>query len=278
MDNESFLPLLQGFAGGAISSGLFKAPIQTLQDWWYVNYGYELNSQANLLRAKQEANIEAYKTEILKEVSKINSENIKEPELKILGPSLEASKYYVEEEPLRIMFARLIAASMDKSKDNRIHSSFVEIIKQLTSLDAENLLKIHETDNKDSVCEIHINFSDGTHKTIFTNVYLGNKNELNQTKIGASLDNLRRLGLINISYNHFFSDKAKYEAFYKTPEFYHAKEIITKTNNEYDDIRTISGSKNQNIGTDFLKLSGPEVAKGLIEISPFGLNFCSTCL
>ena len=50
-----------------------------------------------MLRAKQHANIEAYKNQLLKEASSINPENLKEPELKILGPALEASKYYIDE-------------------------------------------------------------------------------------------------------------------------------------------------------------------------------------
>ena len=59
--------------------------------------------------------------------------------MSILGPALEASKFYIEEEDIREIFASLLAASFDSSKSSLLHHSFVEIIKQLSPLDARNL-------------------------------------------------------------------------------------------------------------------------------------------
>ncbi len=42
---QEFLPVISGFLGGATSAGLFAGPIQTLQDWWYVNYGHNISDQ-----------------------------------------------------------------------------------------------------------------------------------------------------------------------------------------------------------------------------------------
>lgn len=136
---KDLLPIISGILGGATTLGVFSGPIQTLQDWWYVKFGYKASDQAALLKAKQEANVEKLKRDMLNEVDQIPIENIQEPKLKILGPVLDASRYYIEEEELRMMFAKIIASSLNNRKNNIIHSSFVEIIKQLDVLDAKLL-------------------------------------------------------------------------------------------------------------------------------------------
>ena len=92
---------------------MFAGPIQTLQDWWYINYGHNVSNQAALLRAKNEIDVENLRNSTLQEVATIPPENIQEPPLKILGPALEASKYYIEEEELRSMFAKILSSSFD---------------------------------------------------------------------------------------------------------------------------------------------------------------------
>ena len=57
---------------------------------------------------------------------------------------MEASKYYFEEKELREMFSKLIVCSLNSSKSNMVHPSFIEIIKQLSSTDAILLKKISE--------------------------------------------------------------------------------------------------------------------------------------
>ena len=118
---------------------MFAGPIQTLQDWWYINYGHDVSNQAALLRAKNEIDVEKLKISALQQVATIPPENIQEPSLKILGPALEASKYYIEEEELRSMFAKILSGSLDNRKNKILHPSFVEIIKQLDATDAHIL-------------------------------------------------------------------------------------------------------------------------------------------
>jgi len=113
-------------------------PIKTLNDIWYLAFG-RLQLFSDQKRAKHEAFLESYKNELVQEISAIPEENLIEPPLSIVGPALEASQYYIEEDSLRSMFAKLVAASMDSSKSNYAHHSFVEIIKNLSSLDAQNM-------------------------------------------------------------------------------------------------------------------------------------------
>ena len=66
--------------------------------------------------AKNEIDVENLRNSTLQEVATIPPENIQEPPLKILGPALEASKYYIEEEELRSMFAKILSSSFDNRK------------------------------------------------------------------------------------------------------------------------------------------------------------------
>ena len=280
MDPSSFFPIISGMLGGAASVGLFKGPIQTVEDWWYINFGYTTSEKAGMLRAKQMANIDAYKTSLLKEASKIDPTNLKEPELKILGPALEASKYYIEDESLRTMFSKLIASSMDSSKEDIIHSSYVEIIKQLTPLDAENLLSIHKNGNEDIICSLKILYSSGGYKIGYSNLYLGNPNNSKQTLIGPSLDILDRLGLCDITYQEKLNRDGAYDVFQQTNSYELLCQEIESLNTQYNQVRDVARTNphaNFN-ANDIPTLSGPEIQEGLIRITPFGKNFCATCL
>ena len=82
-------------------------------------------------------NFEDYVSKIQNKTQEIPEEFLQEPKLNIVGPALEASKYYIDSEILREMFANLISSSVDSRKSSKTHPSFVEIIKQLSSLDAK---------------------------------------------------------------------------------------------------------------------------------------------
>ena len=279
MDPSSFFPILSGMLGGAASAGVFKGPIQTLEDWWYVNFGHATNERAEMLRAKQSANIEAYKNQLLKEASSINPKNLKEPELKILGPALEASKYYIDDESLREMFAKLIASSMDKTKKFTVHSSFVEIIKQMEPLDAENLLAIHLNEDIYEIAKLNIMFETGGYKEYQSPLFLGNKNQKNQKLQASSLANLNRLGLVEITFSEWKNNKKVYDIFKDTLEYSDCLKEIENNNNQVNsilqktDIPEMMKQQYQN-----MIMSEPKIAHGLVKMTPFGKNFCATCL
>ncbi|WP_267814141.1 Abi-alpha family protein [Staphylococcus aureus] len=49
-------------------------------------------------------------------MSSVPENNLQEPQFSLLGPALEASKFYISEKTLSNMFAKLIASSMDDRK------------------------------------------------------------------------------------------------------------------------------------------------------------------
>ena len=211
-DFKDFLPIISGAIGGATASGVLNGPIQTLEDWWYVKFGYKASNQAALLKAKQEANVEKLKRDILNEVDQIPIENFQEPRLKILGPALDASRYYIEEEELRMMFAKIIASSLDNRKNNIVHSSFVEIIKQLDVLDAKLLSYFKKNhygpQTSIPVMKVETDLHYGK-VTILQLVYLSQEFE-NFQQNAISLTNLERLGIITFKKDRFITDDSVY--------------------------------------------------------------------
>lgn len=249
---QPFLPLVTGFLGGATSAGVFAGPIQTLQDWWYINYGHDVSNQAALLRAKNEIDVENLRNSTLQEVATIPPENIQEPPLKILGPALEASKYYIEEEELRSMFAKILASSFDDRKNSIIHPSFVEIIKQLDVTDARILQFLKGQDpsigSPIPIMKAVIR-SDRGFKIIFPIIYFINGTE-GIDELSSSLTNLERLGLLKID-----------------------NDIYSATDSDYDFIRN-------NFIVQQVLQNYPEISleKMSFSITPLGQNFLEVCL
>ena len=275
MNIESFMPIIQGFLGGAVSAGVFKGPITSLEDWWYVNYGHDINKTASLLRAKNEADVEKFKEDILKEASAVKPENISEPKINILGPALEASKYYIDEEKMRKMFAKLIASSMDKSKEFFARSSFVEIIKQLTPIDAMNLKNLHDNGGEDIICKIIFRAVNAYH-THSSHVIFNNDDILQHRVTESSLDNLTRVGLIEIDYSRQLANTyaiQKYNSI-KDIAFYQSALIEMETVNSQ-----IRNTKDVNI---LREMGGSEyrieTVNGAYKLTSFGRDFCATCL
>ena len=176
---------------------------------------YLIFSPIKKWRASAEANVEKYKVEIANELNKIDPEKRTDPKLSVAGPALEASKFYIEEDELRRMFAKLIAASANTDYKDGAIPSFVEVIKQMSSFDAKNLKELKEIEvNKPQVAaKIKLLNSDtGTSTTLLEDyIPLAGFNGKNFNDYAVSLDNLQRLGLIKIQYDASLANKQFYE-------------------------------------------------------------------
>ena len=74
---------------------------------------------------------------INKRFEKIPEDQRKSPDLEVAVPLMQALTYTAQNETLREMYLNLLANAMDSSKDKKVHPSFVELIKQMNSLDAK---------------------------------------------------------------------------------------------------------------------------------------------
>lgn len=215
-----------------------------------------INFPTEKYRLRQEKNLVAYSKSLEAEISKIPENNLIDPPLNIVGPALEASKYYIEDEPIRNMFAKLIASSMNSETTSNTHPSFIEMIKQMTPLDAQNLSLIGDDDNDIPVANVLIRASiDGVELPIIRNFFLSNEHCIDHELNDASLINLERLGLIELNYQTHFKNNDLYEPF-KNTELY---------------LKIIEFSKEKG----YKKVS---LQKGRAKLTTFGKQFFTVCI
>lgn len=251
MDFSDIIPIISGAVGGAATTGVFKGPLQTLDDWWYINFGHKTSEKADMLRAKKEADLENYKELIIKELTPISPTNVQSPQLSILGPALEASSYYIGDEELRKMFAKLIGATFDKTKNSIAHVSFVEIIKQLSPHDARLLKTFKSNKFYPAIAVVsilnYLNNGEHSFKIIKDIVFVSEENiDINLNEF--SISNLIRLGILSNNLNETFPNTL-------TPIAYEIYEKNFLSDN-----------------------SSIKLKQGMLQVTPFGQNLLRTCL
>ncbi|WP_209332853.1 DUF4393 domain-containing protein [Lunatimonas salinarum] len=141
---------------------------------------------------------------VKKRFEKIPEERRKSPSPEIAVPLMQALSYTAQNETLREMYLNLLANSMDTSKDKDVHPSFVEIIKQMNSLDAKVFDKLSMETGYIKVINPHIsikgqgkNFIDATPEW-----FIGWKIHGHDIfEISSSLIRLSKFGLIELMYD-----------------------------------------------------------------------------
>ena len=142
-----------------------------------------------------ENNFKQYLAEISNAVESVPEEKLVEPKLDIVGPAIEASKYYISNEEIRNMFVKLIGSSINLDTTNQVHHSFVEIIKQLSPLDASNLRVLSKSDQYPMSSYKVIVGDDNSFRILRPILWLYAESNKNIDLNAVSITNLVRLGL-----------------------------------------------------------------------------------
>lgn len=240
-----------------------------------INRSIELEYHKQKQEVSHCSDFEQYLSEISKAVKSIPNEKLCEPKLDIVGPALEASKYYISNEEIRKMFTNLIGASMNLDTSNEVHHSYVEIIKQLSPLDASNI-KILSTNNVFPIAKyiVILNSSDSTpppHMELKPHVWLFNENNDSYDDNAISLTNLERLGLVNISYSTI-SSIFDYESNFRGQPLFETYSSFIQ--NIKEGIPIEDPPKDIRLLNDASHL---DIVKGLIRLTPLGMSFASIC-
>lgn len=222
----------------------------TLNDVWELVFG-GFGTYVEKKRATRYKALEDFKASLEEKVAQIPEENLCEPPLSIVGPALDASKYYYEEPELREMFANLISSTMDKERATAVHPTFVEIIKGLTPLDAKNLTYI----DKAAPIAQYILQGEKKYRIVLSNVFLENPNEQDLTLQSRSISVLEHLGLVEIDFLHTLAPPADYGGFSET-DYY--KELTKQT------------EKDPSIGET-------AISEGGVMLTPLGEHFKKVC-
>ncbi|MCQ9633637.1 DUF4393 domain-containing protein [Chryseobacterium sp. WG23] len=163
---------------------------------------------------------------VSEKLDKIPTENITTPDPKIAVPAIEALRYTGSDEYLRELYANLIANSMDKATMRNAHPGFVEILKNLTS-DEAILLKAFILDKTHPLIDINgkEQQDEGFIPLIKSQSHFHNNLDIqNPDLIPAYLDNLIRLGILEIPHDLVLTQESRYEELENSPIFTVLKE------------------------------------------------------
>lgn len=171
---------------------------QTLSDAWELVFG-GFSTFVEKKRLIRQKNVESFKQSLSRNIQSIPPECLQEPSFSIIGPALEASKFYFEEEEVRELFSKLISNSMDNRYNDKIHVSYVEIIKQMTPLDAQNLTLFQKAPRL-PLASFRMRTTSNSYSTLLPVVFLSNPKESNVEKQAISISSLEHLGLLSSSF------------------------------------------------------------------------------
>lgn len=174
---------------------------------WITQQEYRVNEIGQLLANK---------------LKHIKEDDIVSPEPYVFIPAFQAITYCIDNKELINMFANLLAKSMIKEDKDFVHPAFVEIIKQMSPLDAQNL-KLFKDKGSLPICDYVLlrnktqeEFENALEEEdmpalfetdgliVKTSVFMANKNENNQNNNALSISSLLRLGLIKKAKNSVF--------------------------------------------------------------------------
>jgi len=151
------------------------------------------------------------KTKVTEKLINVPEENIEVPSPTVVGPALEALKYTGHEETLREMYANLLANALDKNTKKDAHPSFVEIIKQLSSAEAELLVFLSNLETYPKVCAYENNEilggewdfggSNITSNTVKEEFFTICSEYSQDANVDSSLDNFLRLKILDVQTN-----------------------------------------------------------------------------
>lgn len=232
-----------------------EAPARTFNNMWEYVFG-PLDNFLIKHNENRKQDLNNFAESIHKNTAHIKPENLQEPQISILGPALEASKFYIDEKEIRDMFAKLIANSFDRNKNLFRHHSFVEIIRQMTPLDANNI-HLFKTEQIRPIVNLILRLQNNSGSTIFTeNLFVDNPSHPFSDSVSLSISNIIRLGLVDVDYLKQFTDKDKYQHF-KTTSQYKAAQKTIESDSSYEKV---------------------EIQEGTIALTPFGKSFIEFCL
>lgn len=186
----------------------------------------------------------------------IPEEKLTEPEAYVAIPAIQQLSYCYGSEELREMYANLLVTSMNLDTKYQVHPSFVDIIKQLSPMDAKSVEEIRRKGGLLPIVTVRLNFeaTDSFNELLID--YSTDLFELfqNPQLLCQSLQNLHRLSIINIRYDQEVIPRTVYDAFYDDSNY---KQLVEQ----------FGRADKTNI----------TLRHGLIEFTEYGKSFCSAC-
>lgn len=131
---------------------------------------------------------------VTKKLENVEEEKIVTPELYVAVPAIQALSYSLDNNELKNLYANLLASAMNTDTQEYVHPAYVEIIKQLSPVDALIFKEIMSRECIPAIdlwyCEIKSAEGQLIERNI-TSIKISSHKTMS-----ASIDNLKRLGII----------------------------------------------------------------------------------
>lgn len=147
----------------------------------------------------------------------VGEDKIVTPEGYVAVPAIQAISYSMNSEELRNLYANLLAKAMNSDTKDMVHPSFVEIIKQMSPIDAKIFKIILESAVTPIISIVVEHKNDGGFHFFSEYCSWIELFSLNQCQV--SFNNLSRLGLIEIPQNDYYIDEKMYLPIFNNPLF-----------------------------------------------------------
>lgn len=170
-------------------------------DKWILNREYSVDETKKLLTEK---------------LNKVDPDKIVEPEPYVAIPAIQAISYAMNSDELRNLYANLLAKSMISDTKDTVHPLFVEIIKQMSPIDA-HIFQIIMSSQPRPIIDLEKELPGGG--SLLIQSHCSWISDFSIKQCAASIDNLLRLGLIEIPYGEYYSNTQAYDYVKQNPLF-----------------------------------------------------------
>lgn len=206
---------------------------------------------------------EKFLKDLEEKYNKIPCDNIIDPDISILGTTLDALKYNLDKEYIVDLYTNILISDMDNRTKNDVHISYVEMLKQMSKDDLILLEKIYKSDNFIAIGKGKIVDETGRQLAynFSTPLYIANIKDYlieNVDSFSSSIENLKRLGLIELSFLQTLSNDEFYNEIRK-----HGKQFFE---NDFMELKMNEPTINFDIDN------------GMLYITNLGYNLMKVCL
>lgn len=206
--------------------------------------------------AQKEYNVAETEKLLAQKLEKVEYDKIVSPESYVAVPAIQAIAYSMNSEELRNLYANLLAKSMYIDTKELVHPSFVEIIRQMSPIDAL-IFKTIMGRAVNPMINLIMKNEKGTFRTIVTNVT--DINIASQELIGVSIDNLTKQNLLSVPDDGFYSDEKVYDSILQTEFYEKQKNLNRRTVDGFEFTYTKKMINKTNLGRLFYKVCVAEL-------------------
>ena len=193
--------------------------------------------------------VKKLKVELERRLEEIDQDNVVNANSRIFVSSAQAISSCWDEESIRNMYLNLMVADMNANTKEQVHPGFIEIIRQMDTLDVKLFTMIYSMDIL-PICNIRNGNNVNGYILIYEYMLPDEFLVLaDSKKLVKSLNNLERLNLIEIDMNASYTHDEHYLGIENSVAFIELQKLLG------DEFNCVKGCINKNtFGTDFFNI------------------------